>query len=164
VLHFSTFTGPVSQTLWGFRADTLNNPIVPDAELNWLRDNPQQVARIRRLEVLLDDELNLIVPTFVFSLRFLDPRVAEGFRLATVYLPGAAPYNFDADVSLDEHWPSAEGRPKEENDFVLTALNEAARTGELWAGTILRSIVLPDTSGLDPEDWGLDFTPFQSRT
>lgn len=161
---FLTFTGTVSQTFWGFRADTPDNPIVPEAELNWLRDNPRQVARIRRFEVLMDSELNLSVPTFVFSLRVLDPRVAEGFRLATVYLPGVAPYNFDKEMTLDERWPSAEGRSKEENDFVLTALNEAARTGELWAETILRSIVLPDTSALDPEDWALDFTPFQSKT
>ena len=81
-----------------------------------------------------------------------------------VYLHGTAYGSFDADTTLDEHWPNAEGRPERENQFVLNALNEAIYAGELWAEPILRSLVLPDPSGLDPEDWGVDFTPYRTRT
>lgn len=161
---FSTYTGVTSKPLWGFRADTPDNPIVPEDDLKWLRDNPRQVARIHRFEVLLDRELDLSAPIFVLALRVLDDREAMGWRLATVSLPGPAPFSFDAETTLDDKWPDVEGKPDNENEFVLIALNEAAYTGELWAEPILRSLVLPDTSGLDPEDWGLDFTPYKPRT
>lgn len=161
---FSTHTGFIQQTLECFRSDAQQDRIVPDAELTWLRENPRQVARIRHVEVLMDADLKLTVPAFVFSLRLLDPREADGWRLATVFLPGVGAYNFDADQTLEEVWASMEGDPAKENDFVLNALNEAVYTGELWAEQIIRSLVLPDTSALDPEDWGLDFTPYRTRT
>lgn len=161
---FFTFTGVVSQTLASARTDPQNDPIVPEAELKWLGENPRQIARIRRIDLLMDDEHNLSVPMFGFSLRVLDPRETEGWRLATIYLPGAAPHSIDADETLDEVWRSVENDPVKENDFVLSAMDEAVYAGESWAEPLLRSLVLPDLSLLDPENWGLDFTPYKHRT
>lgn len=158
-----TFTGGTTRPLWSFRLDTPNNPIVPADEERWLRENPRQVARIRRLEVLMHAELNHSEPMFVFSIRLLDPRKAEGWRLATVALPGTAPYNYEDETTLDEVWRSMQGGAEKENDFVLSALNEAVCTGEMWAEPILNLIVLPDPSFLDPDGWGLDFTPYDPK-
>ena len=159
-----TFTGPVSQPLWRFRADSPTDPIVPDAELTWLRENPQQVARIRRVDRRIDGKLKRTIPTFAMSVRILDPREAEGWRVAFIHLPGNAPYNLDSEETLDAVWRSVAHDPFKENDFVLTALNEAVYTGEAWAEAVLRSLVLPDLSGLDPKGWGQDFTPCKNLT
>jgi hypothetical protein len=163
--EFQTFTGPVSKPLWGFRVDTPDRPITPAEELKWLRDNPARVARVRRYDVPLLPEINLSLPTFVFSLRLLDPREPDGWRLATISLPGTSAYNFEGETTLDDVWRSAAGDPAKENDFVLTALNEAACTGEDagWANAVLNLLVLPNTSLLDPDDWGGDFTPYQPK-
>lgn len=157
------FTGPVSRPLWHFRNDTPDQPIVPEDEQQWLRENPKQVGRIHRREVLSDPELKLIVPTFVFSVRMLDDREPEGWRYASFYLPGVASYSWDAEQSLEDVWPSFKGDPTKENEFLLTALDEAAYTGESWAEAVIRSLALPDPSLLDPERWGLDFTPVRTK-
>ena len=160
---FYTFTGPLISPLRPL-FDEKGNPLDPEVERAWLRDNPRQVARIRRVEVLLSETpIKIIEPMFLFSLRVLDPREADGWRLATVALPGVSAYCDDKGETLDDAWPNMKGDPAKESDFVLSALMEAVYVGESWAEPMLRSLVLPDTSGLDPDEWGLDFTPYDHR-
>lgn len=160
---FYTFTGPLIQPLRPLFDDN-GDRLDAEAERTWLRDNPRQVARVRRVEVLLSDTpFDVTMPLFVFSLRVLDPREAEGWRLATVSLPAVAAYCDDRGETLDEAWPSMEGDPAKECAFVLAALMEAIYVGESWAEPILRALVLPDPFLLNPDDWGLDFTPYDPR-
>lgn len=162
---FYTFTDSLSTTttlrpLFDEKGERIDG----EAERTWLRDNPRQVARIRRVEVFLSETpFDIIQPMFVFSLRVLDPRETEGWRLATVALPAVSAYCDDRGETLDEAWPNMKADPAKESAFVLTALMEAVYVGETWAEPILRSLVLPDPSRLDPDDWGLDFTPFDPR-
>lgn len=161
-----TFTGPVPQACPPLRDAAGNKIIIPDAEREWLRQNPRQVARVRRLEIPSGSaDLPISIPVFCFSLRLFDRRQHDGWQLATVDLSAMSPFCAEEDdgVSLDDVWPDFEGDPVKENHFVLSALTEAAYTGAGWAAAIVRLLALPDTSGLDPEDWGADFTPYDPK-
>ena len=75
---FYTFTGPIISPILRPTFDEKGDRLDPEAERKWLRDNPRQVARIRRVEVLLSETpLEIIEPMFLFSLRGLDARAAD---------------------------------------------------------------------------------------
>lgn len=161
-----TFTGPVPEAFPPLRDAAGNKIIIPDAEREWLRRNPRQIARVRRVEIPSGNPaFPISTPVFLFSLRVSDRRQADGWLLATIDLPAMSPFCADDDdgESLDDVWPDMEGDPEQENHFVLSALAEAAYTGAGWAAAILRLLALPDTSGLDAEGWGADFTPYDPK-
>lgn len=164
-VSFHIFTG-----LARFRASALRDKkgreiINPDTEKDWLRQNPQNVARVHRHEIPLGrgfaDSLGVTVPTLVFSVRVFDPRQDEGWRLATFALPADAPFNWEADVSLDDVWPRMKTSTTGQNEFVLQTLDDAAYRGDGEFGAILELLVLPDPSALDPDGpWVEDFQPY----
>lgn len=159
------FAGNASPALNPLRDKKGRELITPQAEAEWLRKNPQNVARIRRVEIPLGrglvPNLGLTVPTFFFSVRVYDHRQNDGWRLATLSLPAAVNFSYDGDQSLDDVWPELNQNLQGKNEFVLRALDEAAYTGEGVFGAVLELLVLPDPSALDPEGpWAEAFRPY----
>lgn len=139
--------------------------INPQQEAEWLRQNPQHIARIHRFELPLGGglapDLGVTIPTFVFSVRVFDIRQNEGWRLATFALPASAHFNWEADVTLDDAWGRRKAGTTWLNEFVLQALDEAAHTGAGEFGAILKLLVLPEVTALDPDGaWAADFQPY----
>lgn len=159
------FTGIITEPLRGLGPEGYTiQPPTRDEEADWLRENPRQVARIRRIEVPLDETLcDIKHGQFTFSIRLRDDNAPEGWRLARFHLPAMADYDWDAGQTLDDVWPQMAGNPEQENLFVLRALNEAVYTGNGWAEAVMRSLILFDKSGLDPEEWSQDFTPHSPK-
>lgn len=168
-VSFHTFTGVTRVRPSAMRDKRGREIINPDAEKDWLRQNPQAVARVHRLELPLGrglrESLGITIRTFIFSVRVFDPRQDKGWRLASLALPADAHFYWEADVSLEDAWPRMNGSTTGQNEFVLQALDEAAYHGDGEFGAVLELLVLPDPSALDPDGpWVADFKPYRAAT
>jgi hypothetical protein len=143
------FVGPMPK-LTRIYAHDLALPSDPD----WLRDNPEAVARIRAFR----DETRTDKRVILLTVRLLDTSAPDGWRPAYVEVHSA-----HWDSPAFQKWQDNPGDMMAANDFALTVLTADADVDAGHALTALGGLTLPDLTELPPH-WRVQFEPTVSAT
>ncbi|THD82413.1 hypothetical protein E7811_15325 [Aliigemmobacter aestuarii] len=141
--RFHIFTGPVPDLDRVYPRD-LSLP----SDLQWLRDNPEAVSRIRTFR----DETRTDKRVLLLTVRVLNPSALDGWT--PVCLEGH-PAHLASDAART--W-TQNPTVRHANDLALHVITADADVDAGHALTVLRLLVLPDLSELSP-NWAAMFAP-----